>query len=91
MTSIDIAKPRSELLGIVDRLNVIRYLNGAAHMAASDSGLTLDACNSMQALLSLIDDRLTEATEQLEKMIEVYSAIYAAVTAEQARRKGESA
>lgn len=91
MTSIDITRPQNQLLKVVERLNTVRFLNGAAHMAASDSGLTQDACNSMQALLSLIDEHLTETTGQLEKLIDECSAAYGVVKAEQARRKAGAA
>lgn len=57
---------------IIDLLNTAQYLNEALHMATSDSGLTTDATNAIQALageienkLLVIEDRLTELKEVL--------------------------
>jgi hypothetical protein len=56
---------------IIDRLDTVLYLNNAMMMAASDSGLTSDATNAMQALAIVIEAKLLDLKGDLEEPQEI--------------------
>ena len=55
--------PDHELLHAVDKINVVRYLIEAAHMASG--ALVREECDALQNVLSIASDKLTAARDKL--------------------------
>jgi hypothetical protein len=55
---------------IIDLLATVRYLNEAVFMAASNSALTKDATNAIQAVAGEMDSKLLSAEERIEEVME---------------------